>query len=217
MTIQEQQNLRKSQGLCTGCGESAPRPGKVSCADCGKIRAGNTNRKREKFRSTGMCDRCGKNPHQPRSNACQSCRSSAADYKARCREVAIGKGVCTECGLNPLAENRRYCEPCLISRKIKKFGSFGLTPELLLSWGNCCHICKKSGKVYEMTVDHDHNSLLVRGLLCGSCNKGLGYFKDDQRLLSEAARYLAERQPLSAQTIYEATVKAAIRAALTSN
>lgn len=51
-------------------------------------------------------------------------------------------------------------------------------------------------------VDHDHAIGKVRGLLCFSCNVGLGKFRDDETLLVQALRYLREN----------ATAKSSIRA-----
>lgn len=39
-------------------------------------------------------------------------------------------------------------------------------------------------------VDHCHTTGEIRGLLCFSCNVGLGKFKDDEELLLRAVRYL---------------------------
>ena len=41
-------------------------------------------------------------------------------------------------------------------------------------------------------VDHSHETGIIRGLLCNSCNKGLGFFKDDVSALQSAIIYLNE-------------------------
>ena len=63
----------------------------------------------------------------------------------------------------------------------------------LKSQKNGCAICKQictSGK--NLAVDHCHTSGMIRGLLCGKCNLGLGLFKDDIILLANAKRYLVK-------------------------
>lgn len=61
-----------------------------------------------------------------------------------------------------------------------------------------CAIChqppKTGGKkaAARLHVDHDHVTDRVRGLLCGSCNTGMGLLKDSAELLLSAARYLKE-------------------------
>lgn len=39
-------------------------------------------------------------------------------------------------------------------------------------------------------MDHDHQTLVVRGLLCGKCNKGLGLLGDSVESLTRARDYL---------------------------
>lgn len=59
--------------------------------------------------------------------------------------------------------------------------------------GRCC-ICGETPKPDKLgrtlAVDHDHKSGQVRGLLCRSCNTGLGLFKDSEDLLLAAISYL---------------------------
>ncbi len=50
-----------------------------------------------------------------------------------------------------------------------------------------CGIC---GNTERLRIDHCHASERVRGVLCDSCNKGLGFFKDDPARLRAAIRYL---------------------------
>lgn len=52
-----------------------------------------------------------------------------------------------------------------------------------------CQIC--GGDLnHSLNVDHDHKTGTVRGLLCSSCNTGLGLFRDDVGTLVKAIAYL---------------------------
>lgn len=51
---------------------------------------------------------------------------------------------------------------------------------------NVCAICG----VKAQALDHDHKTDLIRGVLCNSCNWGLGHFKDNPELLYRACKYI---------------------------
>lgn len=61
---------------------------------------------------------------------------------------------------------------------------------MLASQGGTCAICQQA--MEKPCVDHCHVSGAVRGLLCQSCNKGLGFFRDNTKLLLSGVRYLQE-------------------------
>ena len=52
---------------------------------------------------------------------------------------------------------------------------------------DACQIC---GSMDKLCWDHDHNTGRFRGTLCGTCNTGIGMFKDDIGLLEKARIYL---------------------------
>jgi hypothetical protein len=72
---------------------------------------------------------------------------------------------------------------------------FGLTPAeyeaKLAAQGGACALCgRHPGPGRQLDIDHDHTSGAVRGLICNTCNQGLGQFRDDPIRLAHAAAYL---------------------------
>ena len=57
---------------------------------------------------------------------------------------------------------------------------------------NCCAICGKSqnNENRRFAIDHCHKTGKIRGLLCYTCNNGLGSFKDNVIFLLNAINYL---------------------------
>lgn len=57
-----------------------------------------------------------------------------------------------------------------------------------------CAICDKEESILQVDHDHDISSVdnvsIIRQLLCGNCNKGIGLFKDSSALLLKAVDYL---------------------------
>lgn len=77
---------------------------------------------------------------------------------------------------------------------------YGITAEayrqILAAQDGKCASCEDSPRFtsrqrhFPLTVDHDHVTGEIRGLLCGNCNSGLGHFRDDPDRLERAAAYL---------------------------
>lgn len=67
-------------------------------------------------------------------------------------------------------------------------------PRVLAAQGGVCAICERTcpgPHRKNWAADHDHETGLLRGLLCTKCNMGLGAFADSISMLAKAARYLA--------------------------
>lgn len=80
-------------------------------------------------------------------------------------------------------------------RNIRLKCDYGLTPQQDIALGPSCRICgitlAKGHGANMRSIDHDHATGKVRGVLCIKCNAGLGYFRDNPALLLEAIQYLA--------------------------
>ena len=77
---------------------------------------------------------------------------------------------------------------------------YGITFEeyeqMLISQEGLCAVCRQKevkiqkGKIQRLSVDHDHITKQVRGLVCYNCNILIGHAKENPELLREAALYL---------------------------
>jgi hypothetical protein len=69
--------------------------------------------------------------------------------------------------------------------------------------GNVCKLCGSEGFVMKgchrlkLVVDHCHQTGRVRGLLCHNCNRALGLFQDDPKILKAAIGYLQAVKTIS--------------------
>ena len=107
--------------------------------------------------------------------------------------------VCKPCQADYSAkwyqENKqRRKEQMRVNEYMRRYGITIEEYEILLDKQNgCCAIClATTGAVGKrLSVDHNHKTGEVRGLLCDDCNTGLGKFKDDSSLLAKAINYLS--------------------------
>lgn len=132
--------------------------------------------------------------------------------------------VCTECGLDepsvkfPASRSKASgrCLDCQSKRNkewYKNYGqnwflgkAFGMTAEdyerMAAEQGHLCLICHcpetatdaRTGAVRRLSVDHDHATGKVRGLLCRACNQGLGSFRDNPDRMRIAALYVEKNR-----------------------
>lgn len=85
-----------------------------------------------------------------------------------------------------------------IKRRCNLKAAYGMTPaefdSMLEQQGGGCAICGATDNSHArngtLCVDHDHGTNLVRGILCGPCNLGLGKLGDTLDGLMKAVAYL---------------------------
>ena len=122
-------------------------------------------------------------------------RDGLQNYCRPCRNRTARDMLTPEQKARKKANSKRFA--LVQDRKIKRRGyRYNLSPEefneLLQEQQGLCAICLKS-ETYEhrtLCVDHEHQSGIVRGLLCSRCNKALGGFFDSPELLRAAIKYV---------------------------
>jgi hypothetical protein len=105
----------------------------------------------------------------------------------------------------PSQPGSRRCKRCQYQRSHDKWmeigppgrraihlrAKYGITPEqydaMFAAQEGLCALCRRA----EATrVDHDHETGVVRSLLCHPCNAGIGFFHEDGAVLLLAIAYL---------------------------
>lgn len=141
---------------------------------------------------------------------CRSCTNSISQGGKGNVHPKNGKKSCIDCGKSKdISEfNKRHdkeltlhsvCKECANARsstyhttfyRYKKYG-IGKSDfdQLSKSQDHKCKICKEE---VPLIVDHDHNTGVIRGLLCKKCNSALGLLQENTIILENALNYLKE-------------------------
>lgn len=100
------------------------------------------------------------------------------------------------------AYHRRNPHVMLNSRRRKLYG---VSPEdvqrMITAQGGRCLGCDGVLSNLKPCVDHDHKTGKIRGILCHSCNSGLGLLKDNIATLRRLTRYLDSHSPHAARPL----------------
>lgn len=118
-----------------------------------------------------------------------------AVYRSDC------KACCSERTKQWFVDNPGRAEA---NKRKSVLAAYGLTVDdydsLLQQQGGACAICRRperttrNGKLLRMPVDHDHETGAVRGILCHSCNRAIGFLGEDVAIVQETVAYLLRHQ-----------------------
>lgn len=148
------------------------------------------------------CNRCGE--MLPLDEFYKEKRAPDGHY-ARCKTCHIAQ---VNGKLTPSRPKRTYRSPIgpklpsdletyyPMSHRRYRYAQYGLNhaqyDELYNKQEGKCAICgipeEDTGRA--LSIDHCHDTLEVRGLLCGPCNSGIGMLRDNVDLLHKAIEYL---------------------------
>lgn len=94
---------------------------------------------------------------------------------------------CKECHSN---NNKKYPPTKEQHKRWRVSSKYGISLEeyeTIMQTATHCEIC---GSEDNLCYDHDHNTMKFRGVLCSSCNLGLGKLGDSLEGIESALKYL---------------------------
>jgi hypothetical protein len=122
--------------------------------------------------------------------------------------------ACKGCGTDHTGiQKNQYCPACKARKKVdsvirhrryltgpNEYMNLDDFEFLLARQGHVCAICKKpetrrnrkTNEVLRLSIDHDHKTGLVRGLLCFRCNRNIAVMDADGAWLYRAAQYMGQ-------------------------
>ena len=133
---------------------------------------------------------------------CKKCKEDKP-FSEFVRHASCKDGFRQECRgcMSDYQKVKRVSYRGVISRRYSLKKNYGLSIEqydrMLEDQKGKCAICAAKrppdAPLSFFHVDHDHQTGVVRGLLCGPCNTGIGMLKDDPKVLRKAIKYLLKR------------------------
>jgi hypothetical protein len=183
------------------------------CTTCGEEKELSEfyKQKRGKYGVSSICILCEKSPSARRDflvskgfKLCKVCdleKPLSEFYK----DKNCGDGhdsICKICDKEKYKPNRKITRKKYKNQDINRAlqRDYGITlneyNKMLESQNDVCAICGKEETqknqfgVIRLSVDHDHKTGKVRGLLCSKCNRAIGLLNDRIEILDKASDYL---------------------------
>ena len=131
----------------------------------------------------------------------RECPERLAATKARNYAKRKALGICARCP-EPAVVGRVYCAEHLRmeanrarkNRHARYRFTAGEWNARLMACGRRCESCGRSEqaeqKMSSLVPDHDHDTGMIRGVLCGYCNMGIGLLGDTPDGVQRAAEYM---------------------------
>lgn len=152
------------------------------------------------------CNRCGKKMERfgPGRRLCRKCFDGIYDAEAQRADGShlLALKPCSCCGEKRLREDHTFGSSlCPICRSVpqgrrRRLKLYNMTPRdflmLLDEQAHSCWICERPfTKQLPANVEHKHSDpMIVRGLVCATCNTLLALAKDNPDRLCAAAKFL---------------------------
>lgn len=134
-----------------------------------------------------------------------------ATLTRKCRTCGLVKVLANDFYQTPNGTYRRICRSCvmqnntdrdakpdkmIVKRNYHLTSTYGISHDeyekLLQNQGGVCAICGKPPLSKRLSVDHDHVTKQIRGLLCNYCNLRIVGKARDASLYRRAAEYLEQ-------------------------
>lgn len=170
----------------------------LQCQFCGAEFIKNTGDKRIKYCSD-KCRQgaCNKRYHTSNTEKIKDYNKSRYGVKNAARRERYKNDLAHREKIKENSKNYNHRKPDT-KRNNRLLNTFGITLDdynkILTFQDYKCAICESTNsgdkQAKNFYVDHDHETGIVRGLLCSQCNLALGKFKDKPAILRRAADYV---------------------------
>jgi len=126
---------------------------------------------------------------------CSKCKETKSldQFSKRSNTISGKQSICKLCSKLD-SKNRRpvNVDNNRNSHLVRTYGiSIEQYNQLFVDQNGVCAICGGTD-IKKLSVDHNHITGQIRGLLCQACNAGIGFLKDDINILVSAVEYLMD-------------------------
>ena len=132
------------------------------------------------------CNYCKKIKYLKEFYTHNSCRSGRNSWCIECTNIRSKRWY-----------NINKARSLANTREAKLLREYGISvekyQELLKQQGGLCKICKQlETQQRKLSIDHNHKTGKVRGLLCNRCNVAIGLLNEDIGIIHNVIIYLGE-------------------------